>query len=284
MSKINYSQEISNRFNLSYPDLNDRKQQFTDRLIEVINHLSKIRRSGVFNEPCRSVDTILDGSELDQIRFENGCDYIDIFEDSSSDFERILFWFTYLLHLSSRDIDIPIYDESTLVKLMRMFENMNFEYEIDVIKNMVKRKLDTSTTSVINQNIEAIKDQGQTNADAYSKCIDDFIKISPKTTAQDYYEALGRMKKVLERTIGKEIKKSGKSVWLAKTDTILDAVFKDNKKQIETQRKSLEFIKENIHHDKEDKNGVQTPYKFNKTEFVYWWLQMNAFIYLINQK
>jgi hypothetical protein len=166
-----------------------------------------------------------------------------------------------------------------------MFNRFELGYIWDEEKQKIEHIVDEITASTINNNIDEIsKTQSKGNRDDYINCIDDFIGVNFKSVNnKQYYEALGRMKKVWERTIGKILKKNGKTVKISNIETILNSIFKDTGKNLESQRESLKFIIENIHHDQEDDSGSPTAYTFNREEFEYWWLEMNNFIYLLNK-
>lgn len=290
MDNIIYKIAHHETFGLRYPNLEERKQKLIDKVVSVIRMLSSEVKyfpdGGIYAEYYRPIDKILSGTELDQVRFDNSCSYVDIFVENQGNFETFLFWFTEFLYQAfNQNRKIPknyIYD---IRRLVQMFERLNFEYTIDIENNEVIRITDKATSEVINSNVESINtNEGEGNSEHYQDCVDDFLKLNKSNSSSSYYEALERMKKVLERSIGKNIKKNDKSAWLSKTDTILDSIFKDNKKDIDAQRKSIEFIKQSIHHDKEDVKGTPSPYKFNKSEFIYWWLEMNNFIYLLNNQ
>ena len=49
-------------------------------------------------------------------------------------------------------------------------------------------------------------------------------------------------------------------------------------KQPDYFKSHLEFIISNIHHQQKDGN----PYKFSEQEYVYWWLEINKLIFMLN--
>lgn len=280
-----FKKDIHQKYQLDYPEHTERLSTFKAKVIKVVNELS---REQVYHDDdwIRAIDQLLAKTELDQIRFDNSSDYSKVFEESVNNTDHFLYLTGLLLDASRLNgLGLDISTEEKLYMLLQMFHRLNLNFTFDSSTYEFKNLMDLGTIAVTNDNLKHIREkENEANLLSYKSCIDDFLKVSKKDP-DSYYEALGRMKKVFERCLGRVIKSSnGESIWLSRTDTILDAIFKDNNKEISTQRNSLEFIKKMIHHDQEDTAGNPTPYKFNQSEFIYWWLEINKYIYLLNNK
>lgn len=279
------TEKVHKLYGLDYPELENRTYGFKKKVLQVVQDLS-VRM--VFSIQSRStvkaIDELLENTELDQISFDNSIDYIQIFKEAYTNTEYFLYLTSQLYKAAYQRNSyrlLSVETKETLNKLLTTFHRFNLNYDFNIDECSFLRKLDPANEGIINSNLESIEDtEGQKNLESYKKCIDDFLRISGGKTSTEYYEDLGRLKKVLERSIGGTFKKGGKSTWLNDVKSILDSVFKDNNKEIETQKMALAFIMKKIHHDPEDDLGVPTPYQFNKQEYIYWWLQINSFIFL----
>jgi hypothetical protein len=279
-SPLVFSKDIHDKYYLEYPEINNRREKFQERVMVSIKELSA---PNYYRK--RPIDSLCNNTELKQLCFDNCCDYLYLFENSLDNFEHFIYLFGELLEAREENKGI-IADgiNDHMIDLFKTFIRFNLGYEYNIHTSKIERTIDEVDNLIIKKNMNSIKEnQNSDNYIAYQSCVDDFIKISPNNSSDDLYGSLGRMKKVLERTIGSKIKvHNGQPLRISNTNTILNKIFKDNNKEISTQENILSFIIERIHHDQEDSDNIPTPYKFNKSEFIYWWLEMNNLIYLIN--
>lgn len=277
-----YKKELHRQFNISYPELAERQGQFYGRVIDVVTKLSN-RRS--YPNKTNDLNVLLRLSELEQYKFENDCTYRDIFStnESRQNFEFFLHWVEELFNYFMKNMG-NVCEESrdSVYALIYMLSRLNLGYKWEAGK--ITRVLDLADAAIINENLSSIeKDQSSENLTEYKKAIEEFLGLDKSDKDPlFYYHALGRLKNVYQRTVSTKIIKTGGPARLKDTKTILNHIFKDTSKLgVEIPRETLEFIKKNIHHDNENKSGIPTPYKFSRNEYIYWWLQINNLIYLI---
>jgi hypothetical protein len=153
-------------------------------------------------------------------------------------------------------------------KLLNSFELFDLDYFWNKKTKQIERKIDEANTVVINENINKVNTKSN-----YQACVDEFLK--PRTEI-DYLKSLQNIYSVLEGVVsfhceGLRLHEKQK---MAKYLT-------GKEEDYETIQHIFAFINDFIHHptSKKAKSHI-----FNKQEYIYWWLEINKLIFILNSK
>ena len=272
----------NNRFGLEYPSLNERWGKYMEyiqiRLNEVFFELSL----EYFYTPSSKLMNFLEKNNFSSSKelffkelFTNR--FLFISDYSKEEFLYILDlflqdyvkWGDFTKQFVGESDDYEQKDHLKALnnereKLLNSFELFDLDYFWNKKTKQIERKIDEANTVVINENIN------KTSGDfGYQDCVDEFLK--PRTEI-DYLKSLDHLKRVFERVI------QSKGVdALAKKKAVINLLFSGKTSdELDVQ---LTFIIKNIHHDQ---NSI--PYKFTEQEYIYWWLEINKLIFILNSK
>jgi hypothetical protein len=274
-------------FNKELPSLNSRESRFKEIFIKFVNELSEVKSSfsvpevaiGIMipmNQYYREINHLLGDSELEKLRIIEGLDYTDLLKQVD-EFELLLYFFSIIISESK----IKKISEHNIDKLIEIFNEFEFPYVLQIRNNsyIFERILNTSTQSIININSEMIKlQENEANRLDYDKCVQDFIRISKSTLDKSHYiNSLSSLKKVLERSIDNRLQ-----LRIHDVKKVIQKLSADNSLQSQLQN-VFTFIVKNIHHDQKDTEGVTTSMNFSKNSYMYWWLEIDKLIFLVNQ-
>lgn len=289
LSKFFVKKTIAVKYGLEYQELDERKNAFVARVIKVV---AEMEIYSTYDYQY-FLHIMAEGSELEQLAFNQDCSYAELFTQAKSNFEYFLYLFSRLIsaYNNYHEVDdVKEYVMKNLKLLMNMFTDQSFEYTYDSESVLFIRKLDEATESVISTNIEMItQNENEENKKQYLQCVDDFLKITNKGSSTEYYANLKQLRDVFERSLSLKEKqgKSGESKIVKghETKTIVNMLFsKTEGDVVEIPMKALEFINKNVHHDQKDGSRAAKPYNFSKQEYLYWWLEINKYIYLLGTR
>jgi hypothetical protein len=272
----------NNRFGLEYPSLDERWERFTTYTLKVILKAINLKFSPNLKELVLFIES--NGfSSLEDLLF------IDTGRNRPKELKRIEKG--YLLHfldlmlkdfVNRGDFDnedhvgSDYYDELNRLnelkvvreKLLNSFELFDLDYFWNKKTKQIERKIDEANTVVINENINKVNTKSN-----YQACVDEFLK--PRTEI-DYLKSLQNIYSVLEGVVsfhceGLRLHEKQK---MAKYLT-------GKEEDYETIQHIFAFINDFIHHptSKKAKSHI-----FNKQEYIYWWLEINKLIFILNSK
>lgn len=157
-------------------------------------------------------------------------------------------------------------------------EVFDLDFYYDNKDKLFKRKLDSVTIEIINQNASNfIADD--TNKLRYEDCVAEFLAFRGDIKANEnlfYNQSLDKLKRIVENTLEKEYKREdGTFPKLSNKKQISDILFGALHSDFESR---IGYVVSNIHHEQ----GGQ-PKKFTEKEYVYLWLELNQILYLLNR-
>ena len=258
--------EEGNDFNLDYPELSFRKAKFYDYLIEQV-HIFDNSLNGAY-----SFLAVRDASQSFTITLQaNSSEYVGKTLRYYHTFAKLVkknqyIQILYLLNLglntnfNTRD-DFREHFQ-TILKALNLF---NLDYFYDSTNNRIVRKLNNGVAASINLNLQELA-----HKESYANCVDEFLEPSGNL---DKLKALENIKNVFQDIL------SEKGVKISEKSKVINLLTPGKNPN------NLEFIIKNIHHSQLDRaTGRVEKYRFTDNEFVYWWLEINNFIYLLTKE
>lgn len=273
----------NNRFGLEYPNLEERKSKFMTMVLELVYDLDQ---GGGFNNQVNFSNELenliilnkkpkkrhYEVSPLDAFVALNGKHHSDYY--GKSDVALFLESSTknYLEFLFVLDLFIKHYyklkfEKKYIDSIANLFKILDLDYFWNKKTKQIEQKLDQANTLIINHNAKNIDINF-----GYQECVDEFLK--PRKDI-NYLQSLQHIYGVLEAIVSKKNPnlRLNQSQKMAKFIT-------DKTEKLGAIQQIFSFINTNIHHPIKD--GQK--YEFNESEYVYWWLEINKLIFMINSK
>lgn len=265
----------NNKFGLEYPDLEKRKDTFIYVATQLIgdyngkNNLVVVKYSAnktfhdltVSNKHAKYKDLFLDKNYHEFLHILNI--FFDTIDRKHFDVEILKTGEKLSLILKSVPILLDL-----KVEIIRYLNSFDLDYFWNENTSQIERKLNEINTMLVNDNLKNINSVFE-----YSKCVDEFLKPVKDINKND---TLGHLKNVFESVA----KSQGlKKPWSGKDkNTLINFLSKG--KSPDYLIKQIEFIISSIHHPKDD----GTRYQFTDNEYLYWWLEINNFIFILNNQ
>jgi hypothetical protein len=267
------------KFELQYPSLEERKTKFISFVIGKLKNIDD--RKKLTSYDITTSKKFMELRELNMVEKKRGLsgvknptDYnpseiILTLEKISKEYCPFLCFLENLLinYLQIEEI------KDDLLYIAKWINEFDLDYKWDFKNNELKRTLDEGNLSIIDSNIKNIK-QDKDNFLIYQECLDDFLKIDNITKHQKqqsfFHDSLHKIKELFENILKKYDLRISNKKPIARKIT--------NSNNNDYMIKTIEFIVKNIHHNQEGKR-----YPFSEKEYLYWWLEINKLIYLIEK-
>jgi hypothetical protein len=185
---------------------------------------------------------------------------------------------SYYLDQINRYLQATLVDFIDLTVNTNQSEVFDLDFYYDKTDKIFKKKLDTATTEVINQNAASF-DASSVNRIRYEECVAEFLSFKQDVTTDKslfYNQSLDKLKRIVENTLEVDYQnENGTFPKLSNKKQIANILFDNSHSEFESR---TGYVLANIHHEQGGR-----PKKFIEKEYVYLWLELNQILYLLNR-